>query len=137
MVKTMTQWLIDGKRGQFDAFLVTRDEFDKLIYPHMPEAKQANPISANQYWGLSTYERSRAIGYYQSEIEQKQATFHIVNDATKIKTHGPVTLIKGTEVVLKYQTKEKKQQAYMKYNQLFGVIVKSGELYKVLGVFSD
>jgi hypothetical protein len=93
VIKDFRRLAVIKKLDSSRKLLLTKTEFEKAVFIHLPEAKQKNPMPVEEYWSMSTYKRTRAIEYFIHDFrEAKKIKLVKIGKPKKVKEFGPVTL---------------------------------------------
>jgi hypothetical protein len=93
VVKDFERLAASKKLDSPGKLLLSRKEFEKAVYIHLPEGTQKNPMPVDDYWSMSTYKRTRAIEYFIHDFrEAKKIKLVKIGKPKKVKEFGPVTV---------------------------------------------
>lgn len=129
LVKSMGQMLAEGKKDEFTSQMLTKKEFDRAIYPHLPEARQKNPMPADEYWMMALYKkRSGLKNFYFDFKDSKKIKLKKIGRSKKVKIFGPVTIYNQIPVI--FADEDGKE---IKYERLFSAVtcLKTGFLSRL------
>jgi hypothetical protein len=129
----LVQTINSGNVKNLESDFITFQEYDKLIHPYLPEAKQNNPISSEDKWKyFITPARAKAIAHLADLMNEGPLSYASTLPAVELLKFNPVIIHKKIPIVF-----IDKKGNHLTRSDIIGVVIELNGKYKLLHIAGE